>query len=172
MGGTTDGSIFSFTTTPAYAQTTQTAIISEQPLFQRRPRKGKSVGKPILSGFTLEFGAPLNAAAAENAANYQVDTVTTKRAKKKKETIPQPITNFTVSYLAASDAVEITLGTNETFPTGGQITVLGGLTTASGGTLSGPAVFNISKGGKRIGPSSAHGLGGDRNSNGRHRDDY
>jgi hypothetical protein len=35
-------------------------------------------------------------------------------------------------------------------PTGGRITVLGGLTTASGGTLSGPAVFTISNGGKSI----------------------
>ena len=59
-----------------------------------------------------------------------------------------------VSYVAASDAVEITLGAKETFPTGGQLTVLGGLTTASGGTLSGNAVFTISKGGKSIGPSS------------------
>jgi hypothetical protein len=68
---------------------------------------------------------------------------------KKKETIPHSITNFTATYLAASDAVEITLGANETFPTGGQITVLGGLTTASGSTLSGPAVFTISKGAGR-----------------------
>ena len=64
-----------------------------------------------------------------------------------------PITKFTVSYLAASDAVEIALGAKETFPTGGQITVLGGLTTASGGMLSGTAVFTISKGGKSIGPA-------------------
>jgi hypothetical protein len=41
----------------------------------------------------------------------------------------------------------------QTFPTGGQITVLGGLLTESGGTLSVPAVFTISKGGKSIKPS-------------------
>ena len=128
-------------------------IIGEQPLFQRKLKKGKPTGKAVLSGFTLDFGVPLNSAAAANAANYQVDTITTKKVKKKKETILHPITNFTVSYLAASDAVEITLGAKETFPTGGQITVLGGLTTAAGGTLTGPAVFTISKGGKSIGPS-------------------
>jgi hypothetical protein len=82
-----------------------------------------------------------------------VDTSTTKKVKKKKETILQSITNFTVSYVAASDAVEITFGANETFPSSGQITVLGGLTTAAGGTLSGPAVFTIAKGGKSVGPS-------------------
>jgi hypothetical protein len=63
------------------------------------------------------------------------------------------VAKFTFSYVAASDAIEVKLGATETFPTGGQLTVLGGLTTASGGTLSGPAVFTISKGGKSINPS-------------------
>ena len=133
---------------------TQTVVIGEQPLLVRKlNKKGKPIGKPVLSGFTLDLGVPLNAASASNAANYQVDTVTTKRVKKKIETILHPIKKFTVSYVAASNAIEIKLGATETFPTGGQLTVLGGLTTASGGTLSGPAVFTISKGGKSIGPS-------------------
>ncbi len=38
-------------------------------------------------------------------------------------------------HLAASGEVEITVGSMQTFPTGGQITVLGGLTTATGGAL-------------------------------------
>ena len=87
--------------------------------------------------------------------NYQLDTITTKKVKKHKQTISQPITNFTVSYLAASDEVEIMLGATETFPTGGQLTVLGGATTAAGGTLTGNAVFTISKGGKSIGRREA-----------------
>jgi hypothetical protein len=128
-------------------------VISEQRLFSRKLKKGKPTGKAILSGFTLDFRGPLNSTAASNTANYQLDTVNTKKVKKKKETTLHPITKFTVSYLAASDTVEIMLGAKETFPTGGQITVLGGLTTAAGGTLSGPAVFTISKGGKGIGPS-------------------
>ncbi len=133
---------------------TQSVVIGEQPLLLRKlNKKGKPTGKAVLSGFTLDFGVPLNTASASNAANYQLDTVTTKRVKKKVETILHPIKKFTVSYVAASDAVEIKLGATETFPTGGQITVLGGVTTASGGTLSGPAVFTISKGGKHIGLS-------------------
>ena len=143
---------------------TQTVVIGEQPLFERKlNKKGKPIGKAVLSGFTLDFGVPLNAAAASIAANYQVDTVTTKRVKKKIETILHPIKKFTVSYVAASDAIEIKLGAKETFPTGGQITVLGGLTTASGGTLTGPAVFTISKGGKThpavVSPGSPFGEG-------------
>jgi hypothetical protein len=129
-------------------------IIGEQAVLERKLNKrGKPTGKPVLAGYTLSFGVPLNPATASSAGNYQLDTVTTKTVKKKKETILHPIKKFTVSYVAANDAVEIKLGATETFPTGGQITVLGGEMTAAGGTLSGPAVFTISKGGKRIVPS-------------------
>ncbi len=138
--------------TPTPAPTpTQTVIIGEQPVFQRKlNKKGEPMGKAVLSDFTVEFGVPLNAADAAIRANYQLDTVTTKKVKKKTETILHPITKFTVSYVAASDAVEIKLGAAETFPTGGRLTVLGGETTAAGGTLTGPAVFAIGKGGKSI----------------------
>ncbi len=65
-----------------------------------------------------------------------VDAIAIKKAKRMAVNAVRPISNLTVSYVAASDAVEITLGSAETFPTGGQITVLGGLTTAAGGTLN------------------------------------
>ena len=126
-------------------------IVGEQPLFTRKTnKKGKPTGKAVLSGFTLDLSVPLNAA---SAANFQVDTITTKKVKKKTVHILRPITKFTVSYGAASDSVQIAFGASETFPTGGQLTVLSGLTTASGGTLSGNAVFTIAKGGKSIVPS-------------------
>ena len=67
--------------------------------------------------------------------------------------ILHPITNFTVSYVAASEAVQITLGGKQAFATGGQITIASGLTTAAGGILEGNAVFTISKGGKSIAAS-------------------
>jgi len=151
FGGIT-GSTGLTVVTPTPAPTpTLTVVIGEQPLLERKlNKKGKPTGKAVLSGFTVDFGVPLNAADASNAANYELDTVTTKHVKKKTETILHPIKKFTVSYVAASDAVEVKLGATETFPTGGQLTVLGGLTTAAGGTLTGPAVFTISKGGKRI----------------------
>ena len=110
------------------------------------------IGEAVLYGFTLDFRVPLNTTSAENAANYQFDTITTKAVQKKKVTILHPITKFALSDLAPSDAIEITLGAKETFPTGGQITVFGGLANASGGVLSGPAVFTIHEGGKSIGP--------------------
>ena len=130
---------------------TQTLIIGQQPMIKRKlNKKGKPVGKATLSGFTLDFGVALNAGAAGNAGNYQVDTITTKKIKKKTVQSLHPIKNFTVTYVAASDAVQITFGTSEKFPTGGQLTVLSGVTTASGDTLSGNAVFTIAKGGKSI----------------------
>jgi hypothetical protein len=133
---------------------TQTVVIGEQPFFQRKlNKKGKPTGKAVLSGFTLDFGVALNAAAADTAANYQLDTVTTKKVKKKIETTLHPVANFRVSYIAASDAVQITFGSKQAFPMGGRITVLPGLTTASGATLTGPAVFTIAKGGTRVVPS-------------------
>jgi uncharacterized protein YjdB len=130
---------------------TKTVIIGEQPILTRKLNKrGNPTGKAVLSGFTLDFSIPLNATSASSAANFQLDSVTTRRVKKKTVTILHPITQFTVAYDAASDAIEIKLLTKQTFATGGQLKVLGGLTTASGGMLSGPAVFTISKGGKSI----------------------
>ena len=67
--------------------------------------------------------------------------------------ILHPITNFTVWYVTANDAVAIAFTASETFRTGGEITVVGGVTTAAGGTFTGNAVFTISKGGKSISPS-------------------
>ncbi len=152
-GGTTDGSISSFTTpTPT---PTSTAVIAEQPVFHRKTnKKGKPVGSPVLAGFTLDFSVPLNSATAEDPANYQVDTVTTKKVKKSVKRVLHAITKFTVSYLAASDAVELAFAVKETFPTGGQITVVGGssggVTGASGAPLAADTVFTIAPGGRKI----------------------
>jgi hypothetical protein len=137
------------TTTP-----TQAVVIGEQPLFQRMlNKKGKPTGKAVLTGFTLNFGVALNAVAAETAANYQLDTVTTKKVKKKVETTLHPVANIVVSYIAASDAVQLTFRSKQAFPMGGRITVLPGITTASGATLTGPAVFTIANGGTRVVPT-------------------
>ena len=140
------------TPTPTPSPTpTKSAVIGEQPLFQRKLKKGKPVGAPVLAGFTLEYRIPLSSA---NAANFQVDSVTLSRVKRKTQQILHPIKNFKISYVAATNAVEIVFGSQQAFPTGGQITVLSGMTTASGSTLTGNANFTISKGGKHISLSS------------------
>ena len=92
---------------------TQTVIIGEQSIFQRKfNKKGKAAGKAVLTGFTLDYGLPLSSAAP---SNYQLDAISIKKVKKIKETILHPITNFRVWYLPTSDAVEITLGAIEKF---------------------------------------------------------
>jgi hypothetical protein len=126
-------------------------LTGQHPIFQRKiNKKGKPVGKPVLTGFTFDFSNPLDPSAAANPANYQVDAIARKKAKKTVEPILQPIATFSVTYAAASDAVTITFEGKETFPTGGQITVLGGVTTASGGPSGGNLVFTISRGGMTI----------------------
>lgn len=132
---------------------TRTVVVRERPYFQRKLNgKGKPIGKSVLAGFTFDFGVALDTSAADSA-RYQLDTTTTRKIKGKKVTILHPITNFSVTYLAASDAVQIKLGSRQAFATGGQVTILSGLTTALGGQLTGPAVFNIAKGGKSVVPT-------------------
>jgi hypothetical protein len=134
-------------------------IIGETAVFERKTnKKGKPAGKAVLTGFTVEFSAPINPASATNPVNYQLDTITTKKVKKKVTTILHAITKFTVSYSAASDAVALTLVGPQTFPTGGQLTIVagpsGGVTGASGAPVSGTTMLAISKKGSSITPST------------------
>lgn len=75
-----------------------------------------------------------------------------KTIKQKKVTVLNPITKLTVSSLATSHELKITLDSAETFSSGGQLTVNGGMTTTTGEFLSGSEVFAISKGGKNLTP--------------------
>jgi uncharacterized repeat protein (TIGR01451 family) len=134
-------------------------IISEHAVFNRKlNKKGKPVGKAVLTGFDFTFSAALKEASATKA-NFQLDLITTKKVKKKVKTILHPFTKFTVSYIPASDSVDLTLIGTQTFPTGGQLTVAnrppGGVTGASGAPLAGTNVFAISKKGTTIRPTSS-----------------
>ncbi len=132
---------------------TNAVVIREQPVFQQKlNKKGRPVGKAVLTGFTLDFGTPLDATAANDAANFRLDAIATRKVKKKVEHVLHPIVGFRVSYDAGGDAVTIALAKRQRFPTGGQVTILGGLTSASGGPLGGTTVFAISRGGKSIVP--------------------
>jgi hypothetical protein len=130
-------------------------IIGEKAIFQRKTnKKGKPVGKAVLTGFSLIFSEPLNPATTTNRSDYQLASVTTRKVKKKVVTILHPITKFTVSDDAAKDAVNLTLIGTQAFPSGGKLTVLGtppnGVNGASGAPLGGATVFAISKNGKTI----------------------
>jgi hypothetical protein len=135
---------------------TPLTITGEQALFRRKiNKKGKPIGKPVLSGFLFDFSQALNPSSATNNANYQVDTVTMKRVKRQTRHILKPITSFSVAYSTASDSVTLTFAGKQTFRTGGQVTVVGGasgITEVSGAALAASKVFTIAPRGQRIVP--------------------
>ncbi len=132
------------TPTPAPAM-----VIGEQPVFRRKLNKH---GKAVLTGFTLDFNTPLGTAAV-NPGNYELATVTIKKVKKRTDRFVHPMTDFTIAYTPGSDSVTLELGGSQAFPTGGQITVLPGVTGNSGGALVGTTVFTITPGGKTVEPA-------------------
>ena len=121
-------------------------IIGEQALFRRKTNKKRKTCGTSRSHGDDDSTAALDPASATNSANYKVDSVMTKRVKKKTVQILKPITNFTVSYI--NDAATIVFAGKEAFKTGGQVRVLGGVTSADGVAVAGIAEFTISKGGK------------------------
>jgi hypothetical protein len=133
-------------------------IIDEQPLFRRKTNaRGKPVGKATLTGFLFRFSGPLDPGSAADPAHYQVDAVIRRKGKKKAQPILQPITGFTVVYSPATDSVTLTLAGRPTFPTGGQVTVVGGtpggVSGASSAAPGRPSVFSISPEGRSITPA-------------------
>ena len=88
-----------------------------------------------------------------NPGNYELDTVTIKKVKKGLDRVVHPIKNFTVTYTPASDSVTLELAGTQSFPTGGRLTVLPGVTRDSGSVLIGTTEFTITPGGKTIEPS-------------------
>ena len=110
-------------------------------LFTRKfNKRGKPVGKPVLSGFELEFNTAMNSATAGNASNYQLGWTSTKKVKKKVVTILHPVT-FRVQYSNSNESVSLLLSGKQAFAKGGQITVIAaqpnGVSSASGVLLDG-----------------------------------
>jgi predicted outer membrane repeat protein len=153
-GGTSGGVTFQVVNSPTPTpKPTPELILGVEPVFRRKTnRKGKPVGKPVVTGFLLDFSAPLDPAAASNPANYQIDLVTTKKVRKTVKRFLHPLPNFAVSYTPSELAADLNLGSAQTFPTGGRITVLAGVTSGSGTVLEGTTEFTISKGGKSVEP--------------------
>ncbi len=136
---------------------TPVMVIGEQPVFERKLNKhGKPVGKAVLTGFTLEYSTPLDVAAVTDPGNYELMSITTRKVKKSLDRVEHPIRSFTVSYTPANDSVTLDLeGAPSSLRTGGQITVLPGVTSDSGDALVGTTVFTITPGGKKIEPSTS-----------------
>jgi hypothetical protein len=123
---------------------------------QKTNKKGKAMGKPVFVGFALDYSTAMDPSTAALAANYQVDSAVTKRGKKKKTTVLQPV-NFTAAYNQLSNSVTLTVEGKPTFATGGQIKVIAsppnGVSSAAGVLLDGSdTVFTILPKAKGITP--------------------
>jgi hypothetical protein len=120
---------------------TRPTIIGEQAFFTRKlNKKHKPVGKAVLSGFVLDYSTAMNPATAGNAANYQVDWISTKHVKRKQVQVLHPLP-IRVVYDAVDHSVSLLLSGKQAFAHGGQITVIatppGGVSSASGVLLDG-----------------------------------
>ena len=87
--------------------------------------KGKPKGKPVFSGFSLQYSAPMNPATAGLTSNYQVVSLSTKRVKGKTVSVATPV-NITARYNQSNNTVTLTIsGSKNPFSKGGgQITIL------------------------------------------------
>ena len=129
-------------------------------LTQKKNKKGKPVGKPSVSGYTITFSTAMDQSALATGANYEVDvlktikTVTTKVGKRKIKT-KVPVygrIGFTIPASGlTSDSVTLMLAGKQTFPKGGRIQVFsGGVDNTSGVALAQTVILTISPKGTRI----------------------
>ena len=98
------------------------------------------MGKPVFAGFELQYSTAMNAAAAGNPANYQVDWISIKHVKRKVVTQSHPVP-IRVQFNAANNTVDLLLSKRQAFTQGGRITVVatppGGVESGSGALVDG-----------------------------------
>jgi hypothetical protein len=105
------------------ASTQVPTIIGEQVvLFQKKNKKGKAVGKPVVEGYKLIYSTAMDGATAGLSSNYELTATSTKHSKK---TIPAPTpVGLSAAYDASSNTVTLMLQGNQKFAKGGQLTVI------------------------------------------------
>ena len=109
---------------------------------QRRNRRGRPIGRPVLSGYQFTFNAPMSASVA-NPANYQVGFYVRQRVRVRvgrrfvvRNQLALRATGFSVT-MPSNNTVQILTG-RQRFPMGGEIILLAaGITSAQGGLLDG-----------------------------------
>ena len=126
-------------------------------ITKKHNKKGKKIGKPILSGYTITFSTAMDQTALATSANYEV-AVTSIKTKvvtmghkriRTKVTVFSPIA-FSVSNVT-SDSVTLAPSGKQTFPKGGEIKVFhNGVDDTSGVFLAQDAILTIAPRGKTI----------------------
>ena len=95
-------------------------IVSERVvMLQKKNKKGKPVGKPVMAGFALVYSTAMNPALTGLASNYQMDTISKKRVKKKTVSVLKPVA-FTAAYNTATDTVALLDQRETEFRQGGR----------------------------------------------------
>jgi virginiamycin B lyase len=110
-------------------------------------KKGKKVGKSVLVGFELDYSTAMNPARAGLAANYQVTSTTTKRVKRRRVSVNEPVA-VQATYDVSRNAVTLSIVGKQTFAKGGRITINAtppdGVSSDTGDFLAAnDTVFNI-----------------------------
>jgi hypothetical protein len=77
-------------------------------------KKHHPLGKPVLTGFAIDYSTAMNAATAGDAANYQVEWMSTKRIKRKRVNVLQPVP-IRVQYNPSDDSVTLLLSQKQAF---------------------------------------------------------
>jgi hypothetical protein len=115
----------------------------------------------VLTGFQFNFNTAMNPATTGSQANYTLGTNVQVKKRVGRKTVKvlqvKPIA-FSVSYNASNNSVSLLLIGKQAFLKGGQITLMGGISSVAGGLLDGNgdgtggdnAVFNISPNARTI----------------------
>jgi ELWxxDGT repeat protein len=127
---------------PPATASAPTVVLQRLATIQKSSKKGKPVGKPVFSGFYIQYSQPMNAATAGLAADYQVLSSVIKKVKKQTTRSDKPVP-FSVSYSPAQNAVTINLKTTRPFAQGGEITIRGVISQAGIALSSSDTTFTI-----------------------------
>ena len=117
--------------------------------YTQKMKKGKKVGKPTFAGYTIDYSTTMNQGSIDNHSNYVMDMWVAKKGKKKTKVLA-PV-KFNVSSVT-SNSVTLTFIGKQTFPNGGELTVIGkpgGVESAADVPLATNEIFTISKNGKK-----------------------
>ncbi len=154
-GGLTSATSAAINVTPSPSSTPPTITGEKVVLtYLKHNKKGKPIGKPVVS-IVFDYSIPMDPGTADDPANYQLDSVTTKKAKK----VLHGVGILSATPNGSNTTVRLaTSATQKTFAKGGQITVIytppNGISSAAGVPLAaGDSTFIISPKATSIAPS-------------------
>jgi streptogramin lyase len=156
--GSTTSNTFNVTGMQPPDSTPPQVVSASAVMTQKLNRRGKKIGKPILSGYTINFSTAMDQSALMNHGSYAIDllkkikTKVTRAARRRikiKTPVYKPIA-FRVTDVT-SNSVTLTLAGKQTFPKGGRLTVFANsVDNTSHVFMAQNVVLTISRKGKSI----------------------